>query len=51
MYADQIIFIENPNYRKALDVLNYSCTYEIDDPACQSAKDLQKFISGKVKSP
>lgn len=51
MYADQLISMENPNYEKALDVLNYSCTYGIDDPACQSAKDLQKFINGKIKSP
>lgn len=51
MYADQLISMENPNYEKALDVLNYSCKYGTDDPACQSAKDLQEFIKEKIKSP
>ena len=49
MYADQLVSMEKPNYNKALDVLNYSCEYGIDDPACQSAKNLQKFINGKIK--
>ncbi|MFI8033733.1 hypothetical protein ACH8I4_07610 [Acinetobacter sp. ABJ_C3_5] len=51
MFADQLISEENtePNYKKALNVLNYSCKYGEDDPACQSAKELQKFINSKLK--
>lgn len=51
MFADQLISEENtePNYKKALNALNYSCKYGEDDPACQSAKELQKFINSKLK--
>ncbi|MGE8643961.1 hypothetical protein [Acinetobacter vivianii] len=51
MFADQLISEENtePNYKKALNVLNYSCKYGNDDPACQSAKELRKFINSKIK--
>lgn len=51
MFADQLISEENtePNYKKALNVLNYSCKYGGDDPACQSAKELRKFINSKIK--
>ncbi|MCU4580498.1 sel1 repeat family protein [Acinetobacter gyllenbergii] len=51
MFADQLISEENtePNYKKALNVLNYSCKYGNDDPACQSAKELRKFINSKNK--
>lgn len=51
MFADQLISEENtePNYNKALNVLNYSCKYGEDDPACQSAKELQKIINSKLK--
>ena len=51
MFADQLISEENtePNYKKALNVLNYSCKYGGGDPACQSAKELRKFINSKIK--
>lgn len=51
MFADQLISEENtkPNYKKALNVLNYSCKYGNDDPACQSAKELREFINSKIK--
>lgn len=51
MFADQLISEENtePNYKKALNVLNYSCKYGDTDPACQSAKRLRKFINSKIK--
>lgn len=51
MFADQLISEENaePNYKKALNVLNYSCKYSDTDPACQSAKRLRKFINSKIK--
>ena len=51
MFANQLISEENtePNYKKALNVLNYSCKYGNDDPACQSAKELRKFIGTKIK--
>lgn len=51
MFADQLISEKNtkPNYKKALDVLNYSCKYGNDDPACQSAKELREFINSKIK--
>lgn len=52
MFANQLISEENtePNYKKALNVLNYSCKYGNDDPACQSAKELRKFIGTKIKN-
>lgn len=31
MYADQLVSMEKPNYNKALDVLNYSCEYGIEE--------------------
>ena len=48
---EQLISEENtePNYKKALNVLNYSCKYGDTDPACQSAKKLRKFINSKIK--
>lgn len=51
MFADQLISEENtePNYKKALNVLKYSCKYGNDDPACQSAKELRKFINSKIE--
>lgn len=51
MFADQLIAEGNtePHYKKALNVLNYSCKYGDDDPACQSAKQLRSFIKSKIK--